>query len=106
MGTSQKYSLDELLNLYSSKAESLGRPPTAVEIDSDPAMPAYATFKRRIGGRDILCSEAQIELNNTLEKPRINNQFCNDCVKDPRNCNKEIEECQSEAELYYRMLEN
>ncbi len=106
MGTLQKYSNNELLSLYYSKTESLGRPPTAVEIDRDPEMPAYATFKRRIGGKDILCRKAHIELNEIIEKPRVNNQFCNDCIHDFRSCNKDVDDCKSEAELYYRMLKN
>lgn len=49
MGVRRKYTDDELLEFLIKKAISLKRPPNSCDMDSDPAMPSYTTYKLRFG---------------------------------------------------------
>lgn len=49
VGRDEKYSDSQLLENLKTKAGSLGRTPTCEDMDSDPAMPSYPTYKYRFG---------------------------------------------------------
>lgn len=103
MSSEDDYTREKLIELYREKTEELGHIPMAKEISNDPDMPAYITYLREFGTGDEIIRSANLE--NKYKRPaRINNQFCNDCVYDPRTCGCEIEECMKRAELYFRYL--
>ena|SRR5690554_4722384 len=104
MAKKKGYTVEELIELYVKKTEELGHIPTAEEIKEDPKMPAYITFLRKFGSGEQIVKEAKIAAKYKHQE-RINNQFCNDCLYDPRTCGCEIEDCKERAGLYFRLME-
>ncbi len=80
--------------------DKLGREPTATEIKDDSDMPCYNTFIRRVGGKKELNRKLEIK----TDPRKLNSLLCRDCVKDPRYCNKDYDQCVEEAKLYFEML--
>lgn len=99
-----RYSIEELIGLYRKKTEKLGHIPKAKEINDDPEMPAYITFLRKFGNEAEIVKQAKLA-KKYHRQARINNQFCNDCLYNPRSCGQEIEDCKEKAKLYFRFIE-
>jgi len=55
-----QYSEQELIIIYLKKYASLGRPPSISEINSDPDLPSYWTFLRRLGDKDLICKKLSL----------------------------------------------
>ena len=92
------YSESELLKQYLTKSMELKRPPSIREINSDPLLPSYWTFLRRIGDKSRICS--RLELENI--PANIHQQLCRDCSLDLAECQENPFDCSLEAGLYYR----
>lgn len=49
VGTHKKYTDLELLEMLRNKTRGLGRTPTSEDVDADPSLPSYMTYKYRFG---------------------------------------------------------
>ena len=93
---------EELIVLFTKKAEELQKVPSSVEINADPELPNYKVFKDTFGNlRHSKELKAIIEKYAAINK--INRQFCRDCVNSPDNCEYEITMCKEDAELYFTL---
>ncbi|MTI58589.1 MAG: hypothetical protein FH762_01145 [Firmicutes bacterium] len=102
MSKKPDYTADELIKLYVKKTEDLGHIPLSSEIEDDPDMPAYITYLRMFNTGEEIVKQAKLPAKYH-HLARINNQFCNDCLHDPRNCGCEIQDCKEMATLYFRL---
>ena len=96
--TSFTYSEEELLARYFRMYEKLGRPPSSQELDLDPEVPSYSTFRRRLGCKSHICDQ----LGLPLISPKLFNVFCRDCVHEPEECDYHPLECARDAGLYFQ----
>jgi len=97
-----QYSEQQLIIIYLQKYASLGRPPSISEINSDPDLPSYWTFLRRLGDKDLICKK--LSLANIPAE--IHRQLCKDCLYQPASCQQDPFVCASQANLYYRSTDS
>lgn len=66
----KKYTDEQLLDLYTLKAEELGRKPTNIEIRDDPRLPSPSTYKDRFCNQETLIRMAGLPHLLPAKKPR------------------------------------
>ena len=89
---------EELIEIYLAKYRSLGRPPSAEELNKDPETPSYWTYLRRLGNQSKICRD----LGLPLISPKIFQLFCSDCVEEKDSCGQHPRICAQDAALYFR----
>ncbi|RCW44737.1 homing endonuclease associated repeat-containing protein [Halanaerobium sp. MA284_MarDTE_T2] len=99
MSQNYHYSRKYLIKKYVEKAEKIKDIPSVKNIEKDPDMPSYRTYKRRFGDLDKV-KELKKVRDRFKNKNKIDRLICEFCVKNPRNCDRDVEECKKEADLF------
>ena len=101
MSKNYYYSRKYLIKKYMEKAEEIEDIPTVENIERDPDMPSYRTYKRRFGDLDKVMELKEVR-DKFKNKNDINKLICEFCVKDPQKCGRDVAECRKEADLFLK----
>lgn len=101
---SENVKAEELKEMYKEKAREIMKPPGFREIEKDPRLPSYDTFKEHLGiPRE--CEDLK-EIIEKYQKLHIENKkLCSDCSRDEKKCKKDVRECRKEAKLYFTLYD-